>query len=83
MFRAADRYDAEEPRLGDRFLACVEHALEGIILAPLRWPLIDDRHRRRLVARFPFSIIYRVDRDRPVVIAIAHHKRHPEYWRRR
>jgi len=53
MFRAADRYDAEQPGLGDRFLASVEQALEGIILSPTRWPLIDDQPRRRLVARFP------------------------------
>lgn len=83
MFRAADRYDEEEPGLGDRFLASVERALEGIFLGPRRWPRIDDRHHRRLVARFPFSVIYRIVDDRPVVIAIAHHKRHPDYWRRR
>jgi len=81
MFRAADRYDEEELGLGDRFLASVERALEGIILGPRRWPRIDDRQHRRLVARFPFSVIYRIVDDRPVVI--AHHKRHPDYWRRR
>jgi hypothetical protein len=83
MFRAADRYDAEDPGLGDRFLASVERTLEGIILAPLRWPRIDDRHHRRLVARFPFSVIYRIEDDIPVVVAVAHHKRHPDHWRQR
>jgi plasmid stabilization system protein ParE len=83
MFRAADRYDVERPGLGNEFLAIVEHTLDGITAAPERWPLVDERHRRRLIKRFPFSIYYRLIGPTVVVVAIAHHKRHPDYWRRR
>lgn len=83
MFRAADRYDDERPGLGDRFLREVEHTLEGAVLAPLRWPLVDEQHRRRLVKQFPYSIFYRIVDDTVVVVAIAHHKRQPGYWRQR
>ncbi len=83
MFRAADRYDVERQGLGDMFLAAVEATLESIAASPARWPLVDERHRRRLVKRFPFSIYYRVIRSEVVVVAVAHHKRHPDYWRTR
>jgi hypothetical protein len=33
--------------------------------------------------RFPFSLIYRVDRDTIAILAVAHHSRRPGYWRRR
>jgi plasmid stabilization system protein ParE len=83
MFRAADRYDVERLGLGATFLAAVERAIEGIVDTPTRWPLVDDRHHRRLVKRFPFSIYYRLIGSEVVVVAVAHHKRHPDYWRKR
>ena len=32
------------------------------------------------VKRFPFSIVYRPDREGVVVFALAYHRRRPEYW---
>jgi hypothetical protein len=39
--------------------------------------------RRLLLQRFPFSIIYRVESTWVLVVAIAHQRRRPGYWRRR
>jgi toxin ParE1/3/4 len=39
------------------------------------------RNRRRLpLRRFPFSIIYYTSGDSLRVIALAHHRRTPQYW---
>jgi plasmid stabilization system protein ParE len=39
------------------------------------------RNRRRLpLRRFPFSIIYYTSGDSLRVIALAHHRRKPQYW---
>ena len=39
------------------------------------------RNRRRLpLRRFPFSIIYYTSADSLRVIALAHHRRKPQYW---
>ena len=40
-------------------------------------------HRRMLVLRFPYWIVYRRDQDSVLVLAVAHQRRHPGYWRRR
>lgn len=41
------------------------------------------RRRRMPLRRFPYSIIYYVRGDEFRVIALAHHRRRPEYWTRR
>jgi plasmid stabilization system protein ParE len=46
--------------------------------APLRVPL-----RRTLVDRFPYAIVYRYDRESVLILAVAHLRQRPGYWRRR
>jgi toxin ParE1/3/4 len=33
--------------------------------------------------RFPFALIYRIERDEVQILAVAHHSRRPGYWRER
>jgi len=52
--------------------------------------LIEDNQRLGVVAkaglrifpfrRFPYSLIYRESDTGPRILAVAHHKREPEYW---
>ena len=39
--------------------------------------------RRFRLTRFPYGIIYQVSADTISVLAFAHHRRHPLYWRDR
>ncbi len=39
--------------------------------------------RRKVLQRFPYSILYTAERWRVWVVAVAHHKRKPDYWRSR
>ena len=50
---------------------------------PERYPRCDDRHRFFLMRRFPFQIIYRIQGETVVIIAVAHTARQPDYWTRR
>ena len=43
----------------------------------------DSRTRRTLVERFPYQVVYRLAQDEIVVVAIAHLKRRPGYWKHR
>jgi plasmid stabilization system protein ParE len=61
----------------------VEKAFEAIHIAPDRWPLVDERHRRYLVHRFPFSVFYRFDDQEIIIVAVAHRRQRPNYWSRR
>ena len=49
---------------------------------PIRWPG-SKLSRRRVLTNFPFIIYYRFDTNELVVLAVAHGKRRPGYWKQR
>jgi plasmid stabilization system protein ParE len=67
----------------NRFQAALEAALEQIAHSPDRWPAYLHATRYRLLRRFPFIVVYRQLVDRLQVLAVAHGRRRPGYWKRR
>jgi toxin ParE1/3/4 len=65
------------------FLFEVDAAIASIAHAPHRWPKYLYGTRRLVMQRFPFSVVYLDDPDLITIIAVAHAKRKPGYWRRR
>ena len=43
----------------------------------------DPQTRRALVVRFPYQVVYRLDQSEIVILAVAHMKRRPGYWKHR
>jgi hypothetical protein len=41
---------------------------------------IQPHFRRRLIHRFPYGLIYRIDPDEIIILATMHPHRHPDYW---
>lgn len=83
MLEAARYYQSLSSGLGDDYLAEVEHAVQSILLSPQTWPVLEGDFRRRLVKRFPFGVIYRIEPDIIVIIAVAHLRKKPGYWKNR
>jgi toxin ParE1/3/4 len=81
--QAADFYDLESPGLGSTFLDAVERALLQVCDYPKSAPITLGPNRKKAVARFPFSVVYFVLDDTVVVLALAHQRRRPFYWRER
>jgi plasmid stabilization system protein ParE len=71
--------------LGADLIAAVDEALDDIADAPTAHPpwQVHAAFRRRLVRRFPYLVFYVVASDHVRVVAIAHAKRRPGYWRDR
>jgi hypothetical protein len=45
------------------------------------WPAFSFGTRHYPLARFPFSIIYRLKDDELIeIVALMHHKKKPGYW---
>ena len=80
---AADFYDAEDPGLGGAFLDAIERALKQIQAFPESSPITLAPVRTRVLSAFPFSVVYWVTDEVIIVLALAHHRRRPEYWRDR
>ena len=80
---AAIFYEDRVPGLGEQFLNEVEHACSQLGEHQALGPRIDAQHRRLGLRRFPFALIYRVKTSRVQVIAVAHDRRQPGYWKQR
>jgi plasmid stabilization system protein ParE len=84
---AVSWYDAQLPGLGAELLEAVARALDVIAENPRRGPALPDvagaSLRRLLVEGFPYQIIYEVRPTEIAVIAVAHLKRRPGYWKDR
>lgn len=83
-----DWYDEREFGLGDRFARQVLDAVEESADTPEAWPVWPgwDRQpvvRSKGVTEFPYRVVYFVDADVLLIIAVAHSKRRPGYWRER
>ena len=76
-------YESRLNGLGERFAASVEEAVERIADSPAAGTALRGVYRKRLVAGFPFSVIYRIGEDHVFIVAVAHQHRRPGYWRRR
>ena len=83
LAESADWYAERSPRAARNFLVAVDIAVASIADDPERFFRIDDRHQSCSVIKFPFQIVFRYNDDQITVIAIAHAKRRPGYWRGR
>ncbi len=76
-------YEGCRPRLGIAFINEIESILRWILEAPDRWPFIEEDVRRCLARRFPYGILYTIETDYVLIIAVMHCSRKPGYWRNR
>ena len=83
LTEALDFYAQQGPGLDRRFVAEFEHALGQIVRFPEAAAPLHGRLRRKLLPSYPFSLIYRLTDTRIRVLAVAHQKRRPFYWRTR
>ena len=81
--QAALWYGEREPEVGLKFAASVEDAIARIVEAPTRWRLVDEGVRRCLTRIFPFGILYTIENDFVLIVAVMHFSREPEYWKSR
>ncbi|MGI6100216.1 MAG: type II toxin-antitoxin system RelE/ParE family toxin [Lentisphaerae bacterium] len=80
LLDAAQYYEIQARGLGSEFLDKIETAILDIREAPERWPIIRANIRRRLVHRFPYALLYRVEPDAIIILATMHLRRRPDYW---
>jgi plasmid stabilization system protein ParE len=78
-------YETRRAGLGGEFFDAIAATLSAIETNPeIGTTLSADGHTRRaLLARFPYQVVYRLRPTEMVIVAIAHVKRRPEYWKRR
>ena len=76
-------YGERSKSASSAFLAELERAFEFIPQRPETWPASILGTLRFLLRRFPFAIVYRVSEESIQIVAVAHGKRRPGYWKKR
>jgi len=84
---ASDWYDSRQEGLGTEFREEVIQVFDSLV----HNPLLNSRHhprkniRWRYPERFPYRVIYEVDKKRKIVViaAVLHAARHDQHWKRR
>ncbi|MCK4414649.1 MAG: type II toxin-antitoxin system RelE/ParE family toxin [Candidatus Eisenbacteria sp.] len=80
---AREWYEQRNTSAAAAFLAELDKAIAKISETPEGSPSYVHGTRRFLLRRFPFYVVFRVCRDRIVIVAIAHARRRPNYWKSR
>jgi toxin ParE1/3/4 len=81
VLSAAVFYSEHSPDLPFAFLSELDRAYDLISENPEIGSPIGDGNRKVVLRRFPYFVIYRQEPDVCLVLAVAHQKRRPEYWK--
>ncbi len=73
-------YDMEFIGLGHSFKEEVKKAISRIAEYPEAWPVVRGDIRKYLIHKFPYCLLYSIEKEHIVVVAVAHQHRKPDYW---
>lgn len=77
---AVDFYEMECRGLGSVFIDTIESAIDSIVQFPAASQVLRGRVRRKVLHKFPYSVLYSVRPDEIRILAVAHQKKRPFYW---
>ena len=83
LLESALFYDSRVKGLGESLTSEVQRAVAMIREHPGLGSPLGSKVRRVLVRRFPYNVIYRHEANRIFILAVAHQRRRPGYWRNR
>ena len=80
---AVEWYANQAQGLAGQFLDEIETVAKLIVEHPDAWHPIGNDIRRIRLARFPYGLLYTIEANEIIVLAVAHLHREPTYWRDR
>lgn len=80
---AARFYEQHAEGLGREFIAEVRYTIGRIVAHPESGGRFARSLRRMLVNRFPYAVLYGLETEQILLVAVMHLHRRPGYWRRR
>ena len=76
-------YDSKRLGLGLEFIAEIDRCISLASINPLQFAIVKEDIRRVVANRFPYSVYFRADKSRIVVLAVFHGSRDPSIWKSR
>jgi plasmid stabilization system protein ParE len=76
-------YGKRSRTAAEAFLNDIDRAIAQISQHPERYQLYELKTRRALLHKFPYLIVFREGTGGIEIVAVAHGRRKPGYWRDR
>jgi toxin ParE1/3/4 len=80
---AVQYYAGKRVEIAQAFINSVEGAVYRIRESPERYVAIDEDVRRCMTRRFPYGVLYTIEQDYILILAVMHCSREPGYWKNR
>ena len=78
---AFEWYREQSATAADAFRIEALDAIDRLADAPTQWRMDEDGTRRRVLRHFPYSVVFEVLDNTVTILAVAHDRRQPGYWR--
>ena len=83
FIEASAWYETKRMGLALEFMAEIDRCVSLASKHPLQFAVVREGIRRVVVNRFPYSVYFRSDENRIVVLAVFHGSRDPAIWQAR
>lgn len=83
FIEASAWYEAKRVGLALEFMAEIERCVSLASKQPLQFAIVREDIRRVVTNRFPYSVYFRVEDHRIVVLVVFHGSRDPAIWHAR
>jgi toxin ParE1/3/4 len=83
-YSEAVKYYAEQrTEVAQVFINAIEDTVYRIRESSDRYVVIDEDVRKCMTRKFPYGILYTIEQDYILILAIMHCSREPGYWKNR
>ncbi|NQV24102.1 MAG: type II toxin-antitoxin system RelE/ParE family toxin [Rhodopirellula sp.] len=83
LIDASQFYESRLPGLGGEFLDEIEASLESVLKSPSQFEVLDGDVRIARTQRFPYGLLFVIEPDEILIVAVMHLHRRPGYWEHR
>jgi plasmid stabilization system protein ParE len=74
-------YLGRSPIAADAFRTEALGAIDNLETGASMWPADEDGVRHYILRHFPYTVFYEIGGQTVTVLAVAHQRREPGYWR--
>ena len=80
---AVQYYAEQRTEIAQAFINATEDTIFRIKESPNRYAAIDEDIRRCMTRKFPYAILYTIEQDYILILAVMHCSREVGYWKNR
>jgi toxin ParE1/3/4 len=76
-------YESCRQGLGKEFMLSLDAAMARIARSPAHFRVVYNDIRRLSIQRFPYGVLFLLDEEKVIVLAVMHARRDPSEWQLR